>query len=195
MREDVTRLTFPSRADFRLWLAENGEISQGVWLVFGKTKALKTIKAGEALEEALCFGWIDGQMQSIDENSYIKYFSKRRAKSPWSDKNKKTVTQLRDKGLMTAQGEAAVDAAIKDGRWEAQRKEILSGELLEQFEDMLKPHEAAYNNYMSMARSVRKSYAGWYFIGAKTEEGKRKRFKTIIERLELNLNPMQSMKK
>ncbi|WP_343381584.1 hypothetical protein [Candidatus Bathycorpusculum sp.] len=57
-----------------------------MWLVFGKTKAVITLSANDALEEALCFGWIDGQMKSIDETKYIKYFAQRRTKSPWSEK-------------------------------------------------------------------------------------------------------------
>lgn len=71
-------LRFGSRESFRFWLQENAALSGGVWLLFGKQGGPKTIKASEALEEALCFGWIDGQMQSLDESRYIKYFSVRR---------------------------------------------------------------------------------------------------------------------
>ncbi len=81
-------LVFSDRAQFREWLVENCLSEDGVWLLFGKAGGPKTIKANEALEEALCFGWIDGQMQSIDEKSYKKYFSMRRANSKWSEKNK-----------------------------------------------------------------------------------------------------------
>ena len=68
------------------WLEKNAKVSGGVWLVFGKTR-VSTLSANDALEEALCFGWIDGQMQKID-NTKQKYFSKRRANSVWSEKNK-----------------------------------------------------------------------------------------------------------
>jgi len=68
-------LLFNSRTEFRNWLQENCLSSSGVWLLFGKSGGPKTIKASEALEEALCFGWIDGQMQRIDDATYIKYFS------------------------------------------------------------------------------------------------------------------------
>ena len=70
MRENIPELQFPSRADFRAWLEENAETSEGVWLVFGKAKSVFTLSANDALEEALCFGWIDGQMQSIDNTKY-----------------------------------------------------------------------------------------------------------------------------
>lgn len=81
-------LTFSTREEFRAWLRAHGEAGGGVWLVFGKPGGRKTLKASEALEEALCFGWIDGRMQRIDDASYRKYFAPRRAKSVWSDKNK-----------------------------------------------------------------------------------------------------------
>ena len=67
-------MEFPDRESFRNWLKEHCLSSAGIWLLFGKAGGPKTIKAGEALEEALCFGWIDGQMQRIDEKSYQKYF-------------------------------------------------------------------------------------------------------------------------
>ncbi len=75
-------LEFASREDFRSWLEEHGASSGGVWLLFGKPGGPKTLKAGEALEEALCYGWIDGQMKSIDETRYRKYFARRRPDSP-----------------------------------------------------------------------------------------------------------------
>ena len=84
-------LEFADREDFRTWLGEHALSSGGVWLLFGKPGGPRTIKAGEALEEALCFGWIDGQMQSLDERTYKKYFSQRRGTAsgrrktrPWS---------------------------------------------------------------------------------------------------------------
>ena len=83
MKSDTPELLFASREDFREWLSNNASESTGVWLVFGKTKAVRTLTATEALEEALCFGWIDGQMRSIDETKYVKYFARRRAKSIW----------------------------------------------------------------------------------------------------------------
>ncbi len=87
----IEHLLFTSRDEFRNWLEENCLSSGGVWLLFGKSGGPKTIGANEALEEALCFGWIDGQMKSIDDNKYIKYYSSRRENSKWSEKNKSLV--------------------------------------------------------------------------------------------------------
>ena len=80
-------MEFTDRESFRKWLSEHCLTSAGVWLLFGKPGGPKTVKAAEALEEALCFGWIDGQMQRIDDKTYRKYFSLRREDSKWSEKN------------------------------------------------------------------------------------------------------------
>ena len=77
-------LEFADRENFRKWLNDNCLTSEGVWLLFGKSGGSKTLKAAEALEEALCFGWIDGQMQSLDDKSYKKYFSARIPSTPLS---------------------------------------------------------------------------------------------------------------
>ena len=92
-------MEFSSREEFRKWLSKNCRTSPGVWLLFGKAGGPKTIKAGEALEEALCFGWIDGQMQSLGSKTYRKYFSMRREKSTWSEKNKRWPKVWKSRGL------------------------------------------------------------------------------------------------
>ena len=185
---------FKNRMEFRKWLMENALSDQGIWLVFSKQKTTETIKASEALEEALCFGWIDGQMQSIDENSYVKYFKQRSKNSNWSEKNKKIVEELEQKKLMTDFGRIKIEYAKQNGHWETPKHKALTEEQQQQFENMLKPFENAYSNFNKMSQSVRKAYMASYFLGAKTEEGKQKKFNNIIDRLSLNLNPMESMK-
>jgi uncharacterized protein YdeI (YjbR/CyaY-like superfamily) len=189
-------IKFENRVAFRRWLSENATSDEGVWLVFSKRTPSETIKASEALEEALCFGWIDGQMKSIDENTYIKYFKQRRPGSNWSEKNKKIVEILEQKNLMTQFGSAKIEQAKESGNWDlSESKQTLTDEQMMQFESMVEPFEEAYRNFQKMSHSVRKAYASSYFFGAKTEVGKDKRFHTIVERLNLNLNPMESMKK
>jgi uncharacterized protein YdeI (YjbR/CyaY-like superfamily) len=187
-------MCFKDRAEFRQWLKENALSDQGIWIVFSKQKSAETLKAGEALEEALCFGWIDGQIKSIDENTYMKYFKQRNKNNNWSEKNKKLVEALEKKGLMTDFGRAKVEYAKQHGLWDRTQRPSLTDEHRLQFEAMLKPFAAAYANFIKMSPSVRDTYMKSYFFGAKTEDGKRKRFSTIVERLNLNLNPMESMK-
>ncbi len=179
MRSDVPELVFQSRGEFRMWLGENAETSGGVWLVFGKRKALITVSANEALEEALCFGWIDGQMQSIDDTKYIKYFTKRRAQSPWSEKNKKTIETLRVKGLMTESGEKAIEIAKKKGIWD--RKPI-GIEEVETLSEMLKAFPNAYEYFMTLAPSSRLTYTRWS-RSVKSEALRQREFLKIADEL------------
>lgn len=92
-------LKFTDRESFRKWLSENCLSHEGVWLLFGKAGGPKTLRAEEALEEALCFGWIDGQMQSIDDKTYKKYFSVRREKASGRRKTKRWSKVLRNGDL------------------------------------------------------------------------------------------------
>lgn len=191
----MSPFAFADRAAFRSWLMEHALSDEGVWLRFDKKARPGALKASEALEEALCFGWIDGQMQSIDEQSYRKYFKQRSKTSNWSEKNKGLVEKLESQGLMTTFGRAKIELAKQNGSWDAPKAESLTDEQLQQFAEMVQPHEDAYAHYITMPPSARKAYAASYWIGAKTEAGKQKRFETIIERLKLNLNPMEAMKK
>ena len=189
MRVDVPELLFSTRNDFREWLCKNAKKSDGVWIVFGKTKALVTLTANEALEEALCFGWIDGQMQSIDGTKYIKYFARRKAKSVWSEKNKKTVEMLRVKGLMTELGENAVTNAQMNGMWDAPKPAPITDEQIEEFAKKLQGLSPAHENFMKMSVSVHRAYTGRY-LSFKTEEARQRDFEKIVDRLNKNLKPM-----
>ena len=182
-------LLFPLRGDFREWLRENAKSSNGVWLVFGKTKAVVTLSANDALEEAICFGWIDGQVKSIDNTKYLKYFARRRAKSPWSEKNKKTVEILREKKIMTKLGEEAIETAMKNGTWNAPKGNSITEEEVEAFAEKLAGISPAYENFNKMSRSVRFTYTKRY-LSFKSEEARQRDFKKIINRLNQNLKPM-----
>jgi len=189
MKADTPELVFKTRDDFRTWLSENAETSDGVWLVFGKTKALVTLSANDALEEALCFGWIDGQMKSIDSTKYLKYFAHRRSKSVWSDKNKKTVETLRKKKMMTELGEKAVEAAVKNGTWDASKSSLITDEQVEAFAEKLTGISPAYENFNQMPPSVRRTYTRRY-LSFKSEEARQRDFVKIVDRLNKNLKPM-----
>jgi uncharacterized protein YdeI (YjbR/CyaY-like superfamily) len=189
MRADVPALLFSSREKFRIWLRENAQTSDGVWLVFGKTNAVVTLSANDASEEALCFGWIDGQMKSIDSTKYLKYFARRRTKSPWSEKNKKVIEALRERKLMTELGEKAVEAGIKNGTWDAKKRDLITDEQVEALAEKLIGISPAYENFNNMSRSVRFTYTGRYF-SFKSEEARQRDFEKIVDRLKKNLKPM-----
>lgn len=182
-------LLFANRAAFRTWLDAHGESSGGVWLLFGKKGGPKTLKAAEALEEALCFGWIDGQMQSIDAVSYRKYFARRTPKSVWSDKNKTLTEKLEAQGLMTDRGRAKIAEAKKSGQWNAPKAPAITEEQMAELTGLLEGNELASSNFRAMSPSVRKTYAKAYF-SAKTDAGRASRLAWMLDRLERNLKPM-----
>lgn len=182
-------LEFADREEFRKWLCENCLSNAGVWLLFGKAGGPKTIKAGEALEEALCFGWIDGQMQSIDDKTYKKYFSMRRENSKWSEKNKALAESLEERGLMTDFGRTKIEEAKKNGQWYARQPAAVTEEQIAQLSALLEGYEPACTNFQAMSLSVKKTYTRAYF-DAKTDAGREKRIAWMVDRLNKNFKPM-----
>lgn len=182
-------LQFHDRAAFRTWLQCHCRSNDGVWLLFGKPGGPKTVKAAEALEEALCFGWIDGQIQSIDDRSYKKYFSQRRENSKWSEKNKALVKALEERGLMTDFGRQKIEEARKNGQWDVPKPAAVTDEQIACVSTLLKGHEPACTNFQAMPPSVKKTYTRAYF-DAKTEAGRKNRLRWMIDRLNQNLRPM-----
>lgn len=187
MKDEI--LTFSDRAAFRTWLTENGTQSEGVWLLFGKKGGPKTLSANDALEEALCYGWIDGQMKKLDEHSYKKYFASRRANSNWSEKNKKLVEKLEQQGIMTDFGRSKIKEAKENGQWDKPKAPTITEEDIAMVSALLKGTEPAFTNFEAMSLSVRKTYTRAY-LDAKTEAGREKRLAWMIERLNRNLKPM-----
>lgn len=113
-------IAFKSPADFRAWLAKHHAVCDGIWLrIFKKDSGRVTLTYAEALDQALCFGWIDGQKKSFDTISWIQKFTPRRPRSSWSKLNTQHVARLTKAGLMQPAGLAAVAAAQADGRWQA----------------------------------------------------------------------------
>jgi uncharacterized protein YdeI (YjbR/CyaY-like superfamily) len=184
---------FADRNEFRTWQEANYNSGEGLWLIFDKTEKKSSPTAAEALEEALCFGWIDGQIKSIDDTEYIKYFKERRKGSMWSDRNKKIIAELSKQGMMTQYGLAKIDEAKTDGTWDAPAPQPSSEDFISLLENALKSNEIAYANFMKMAPSARKGYA-MHYSTAKSEETRSKRLLEIMDRLEKNLKPMEKDK-
>ena len=114
-------LVVADAAAFRAWLQSNAAISDGVWLVLAKkgTTVPTSLTYAEALDEALCFGWIDGQKKTLDAHTFIERFTPRRRNSPWSKRNVGLVERLIADGRMTPAGVAEIERAKADGRWDA----------------------------------------------------------------------------
>ncbi len=119
MAVELPELVLADAQEWRAWLTEHHAAELGVWLVLHKKGgAVTTLTYDEALDEALCFGWIDGQVGRRDEGSYRQRFTPRTKRSPWSERNRDNVARLSADGVMQPAGIAAVEAAQADGRWD-----------------------------------------------------------------------------
>jgi uncharacterized protein YdeI (YjbR/CyaY-like superfamily) len=168
------------RAAWRKWLEKHHQSSPGIMLVYVK-KPRRSIPYAAAVEEALCFGWIDSTLYPIDDTRYMQLFTPRKARSGWSKLNKTRVTSLIEKGLMAASGHAKIEAAKRDGSWTS----------LDHVEDLTIPVELgrglaknrkARENFAALTPFARKIYLYW-INNAKREETRAKRIATAIERL------------
>jgi uncharacterized protein YdeI (YjbR/CyaY-like superfamily) len=121
MADEAIELTVADHAAWRAWLVEHHNSPAGVWLSLAKkgTTEPTSLRYNDALEEALCFGWIDGVIQRVDESTYRQRFTPRRARSKWSQRNVTKVEQLTAEGRMHPSGIAEVERAKGDGRWQA----------------------------------------------------------------------------
>lgn len=182
-------LTFTDRQAFREWLGKYGTESDGIWLLFSKKGKFVTLSAADALEEALFHGWIDRQMQSLDDNTYKKYFARRIPKSKWSVKNKKLAQTLMEKGLMTQQGLEAIERARKNGSWDNAKRILINDEQIQMFKKIIQQYEPAYTNLLAMSHSVQRTYTG-YYLDAKSDKTRQARLEKIIDILNRNLKPM-----
>jgi uncharacterized protein YdeI (YjbR/CyaY-like superfamily) len=115
----MVKKLFKSQAHWHAWLEKNHEDPDGVWVHFAKKGAATvTVSYDEALETALCFGWIDGQLRTHDEKTFVRKFTPRRARSIWSKVNVAKAEKLIDAGRMKAAGLKAIETAKKGGEWD-----------------------------------------------------------------------------
>jgi uncharacterized protein YdeI (YjbR/CyaY-like superfamily) len=110
---------FATQEEFRAWLEAEHATSDGIWTKFAKkASGITSLNYDEALDVALCFGWIDGQTKRLDDTYYLQRWTPRRKRSPWSQRNVDKVGALIEAGLMQPAGQAEIDRAKADGRWE-----------------------------------------------------------------------------
>lgn len=180
---------FADRERFRAWLTGNCLTCDGFWMIFGKKGGPKSLTYDEALEEALCFGWIDSQIKSVDDRTYKQYFSSRREKSEWSARNIALVAELEAKGLMTDYGRAKIEESRRAGRFHPKARLEITEALVAEFLQKIEGTEPAYSNLLAMSPSVKRTYTG-FSLEPKSDEAKNARLQKIIERLNNNLKPM-----
>lgn len=179
-----------SREEWRQWLKENHNSSQSVWLVQFKQKSDKpSITWSESVDEALCFGWIDSTRKTIDEESFVQFFCKRKPTSNWSKINKAKVQRLTEEGLMAEAGLKSVEIAKQNGSWsilDEVEELIVPKDLKEAFQ--LQPGSEQFFNILS--KSVKKMILQWIVL-AKRAETRQKRIIEIAELAAQKLKPKQ----
>ena len=178
------------RQEWREWLKDNHEKEQSVWLIYYKKKSnIPTIIYSEAVDEALCFGWIDSKSKPLDEEKFMQFFSRRKEKSVWSKVNKEKVDRLIGEGLMSKAGYEIIRTAKKNGSWT----------ILDEAEALIIPDdlEKAFDNrsnarqyFLGLNRSDKRNILQWLVL-AKRQETRLKRITEIVELADINQKPKQ----
>ena len=179
-----------SKQEWRQWLVENHQAKQSIWLICYKKKAGKpSVAWSDVVDEALCFGWIDGMRKSVDEESFVQLVCKRKPKSGWSKINKEKIERLTADGLMAEAGRKSVDIAKQNSSWT----------LLDDVEELTIPQdlELAFENnlvakdfFLSLSKSVRKMILQWISF-AKKPETRQNRINEVVERAASKQKPKQ----
>lgn len=191
MKNEEIETFYPaSTQEWRQWLQENHRTKPSVWLVYYKKKAgMPTITWSQAVDEALCFGWIDSQAKPVDEEKYMQFFCRRKPSGTWSKVNKEKIKRLMETGLMTQAGFEAIAAAQQNGSWT----------ILDDVEELIIPEnlEEAFNArhgskdfFLSLSKSIRKAILQWLVL-ARRPETRQKRITEIAECASQKLKPKQ----
>lgn len=176
-------------ATWRQWLSTHYADTEGIWLkYYKKDSGIESVRYAEALDVALCYGWIDGQAQSIDDVSYRQKYTPRRARSMWSKRNIEHVARLTAAGLMTPAGLAEVERAKQAGRWQAAYDSPTTMTIPDEFMVALSVNPAAATQFETLNKSDR------YLIGMRLQtavkpETKARRIATFIKMLEVGERP------
>jgi len=170
---------FKSTHDFRRWLEKHHAITQELWVgYYKKSSQQPSITWPESVDEALCFGWIDGIRKSVDDSRYMIRFTPRRRGSIWSAINVKRARELSDKGLMKPPGMAAFDAR-KENRSGIYSYEQRTAKLDGPYEKRLRQNKAAWDFFYAQPPFYRKAI-GWWIVSAKQEATRLKRLEKLI---------------
>ncbi|MFQ6084488.1 MAG: YdeI family protein [Candidatus Aminicenantia bacterium] len=176
----MKQLYVKTRDEWKNWLSKHHNRETEVWLIFFKKETRKpSIEYGAAVEEALCFGWIDSIIKKIDDTKYARKFTPRKDNSKWSELNKKRTEKMIREGRMTEFGLVKIDAAKKAGYWDKLESPDISFDLPLEFEQALAQNKKANENFKKLAPTYQKQYIGWIAV-AKRQETKERRIKESI---------------
>lgn len=179
-----------NRQQWREWLDKNHDIESSVWLIYYKKGSGKpSITYSDAVDEALCFGWIDSKVKSIDAEKYMQFFCVRKPNSVWSKVNKEKVASLIEKGLMTGAGLEAIEIAKSNGSWnvlDAVEALIIPDDLM----TALSSSPVAKEYFLNLSRTDKRNLLQWITL-AKKAETRQKRIREIVVSAENQRKPKQ----
>jgi uncharacterized protein YdeI (YjbR/CyaY-like superfamily) len=183
MGTEEAPLPFSNPQEWRAWLERHHAVEREAWLLISKKGATsKSLTLAEAVEEALCYGWIDSHMRPVDAQAFRLRFSPRRSGSIWAVSNQRRVEQLIREGRMAPAGLAAVEAAKASGEWEAAvRREDVS-QVPPELDEALQADAAARAAYQKLPPSHKKQYLYW-ITSARRPETRQKRIAELLEKL------------
>lgn len=179
-----------SRQEWRDWLAENHEQPDGVWLVtFKKATGKPRVEYDDAVEEALCFGWIDSKPRKLDDERSMLWFAPRKPKTGWSKPNKERVERMIAADLMTSVGLTKVEAAKQDGSW-SKLDAVERLEIPDDLADEFAKYDHAATNFDAFPRSVKRGILEW-ILNAKRPPTRTKRIEETARLAEVNVRANQ----
>lgn len=183
---NIPVMSFASSKAWEGWLSKNHENQTGVWIkVAKKGSGIASISPPEALDECLCYGWIDGQRRSLDETYYLQKYTPRRKRSLWSKVNIEKVETLLAAGRMRAPGQAAIDAAKADGRWDAAYESQRNATVPADLQAALAQSKPAADFFATLTRAER--YAVLHkLMTAPNESVRKSRLEKMIQQLATN---------
>jgi uncharacterized protein YdeI (YjbR/CyaY-like superfamily) len=171
---------FDSSDKWERWLAQHHASVEGIWLrIFKKDSGEKTVSYDEALDEALCYGWIDGQKKTYDARSWLQKFTPRRSKSIWSKRNREHVARLVKSKKMQPAGLKEVESAKKDGRWDAAYDSPSNADAPKDFLAELARNKKAKAFFETLNKTNRYAIV-WRLQTAKKPETRARRLKEIL---------------
>lgn len=178
---DIPIVEFSTANQWRQWLTANYANQAGVWLrLYKKNAGITSLTHAEALDQALCFGWIDGQAKKLDDVSWIIKFTPRREKSMWSKRNKTLVERLIQEKQMTIHGLKEIDRAKKDGRWDAAYDSPKNMTVPQDFVRLIAIDTEAHHFYKTLNKANLYAIA-WRLQTARTEKTREHRFKKLVD--------------
>lgn len=181
--QEIEQFYPKTKQQWRKWLVKNHQIKDAVWLIYYNKKSNKpTISWSDAVDEALCFGWIDSIKKSLDHETSIQFFSKRKAKSTWSKINKDKVEKLIQTGLMTNAGHSVIDIAKRNGSWHI-LDEVENLTIPDNLLNALKAKENAEELFNNLSKSAKKLILT-HLVLAKKSETRQNRIAEIVENID-----------